>query len=227
MAKVAVVNRDAQEAGGLPKGRFLTACVLAASGCGALVYRVIGAPTPATDSDPGRPWRVVVLPAYVLDSANVATIVVGAGGLGALLTWAVRRRLDPALSLLAGSFVLAGGLTGAVLQIVSAPAWSPTYAKLAIASLVVAWLGVLVACRAVMRARLGASTARARGCAYCSVDLNIVAGDVQQLAIRDDQRAVLLRCPRCEWLYEAPVSDESIEPAHLTEAQARETYVFP
>ncbi|HZC73949.1 MAG TPA: hypothetical protein VE442_24900 [Jatrophihabitans sp.] len=220
------MQHDVERADSAPKGRFVMASLLVATGCGALIFWLLGAPTPMSEAAPHRAWRVIVLPGAVAEIATVLAMAIGACGLLALLVWAARRRLDSAWSVLAGGFALAGALTGAVLRIVSAPAWTPDYAKLGAAAAAAAWLGLFVAWWAVMKPPGAAGPTHARGCAYCSVDAHLVAGDVQQVAVRDDQRAVLLRCPRCGWLYVASVSDGHLDPEHLTEAQARESFVF-
>jgi hypothetical protein len=66
--------------------------------------------------------------------------------------------------------------------------------------------------------------ARARGCDYCAVDAHLLTGDVQQVAVRVDQQRMLLRCPRCVWLYEMAVDAEPGDARHVTQAQALQHY---
>lgn len=52
-----------------------------------------------------------------------------------------------------------------------------------------------------------------RGCDYCRDDQNMHYGHVAQVGSADD-RGLLLRCPRCGWLYLDPCDGLS-EPSHI------------
>jgi hypothetical protein len=56
-----------------------------------------------------------------------------------------------------------------------------------------------------------------RGCDYCADAQNMHYGHVEQIASSELRRTVLIRCPRCGWLYE----DEQVgEPDHVTDDDA-------
>jgi hypothetical protein len=58
-----------------------------------------------------------------------------------------------------------------------------------------------------------------RGCAYCADDSNMSAENLEHLAGDEDRQMVLVRCPRCDWLYVIPLHPPS-EVIHITESQA-------
>ena len=61
------------------------------------------------------------------------------------------------------------------------------------------------------------------GCDYCEDDQNRFYGHVKQLAADDEREKILLRCPRCEALYEnAPVGEDQTR--RLSEAEARDLF---
>jgi hypothetical protein len=58
------------------------------------------------------------------------------------------------------------------------------------------------------------------GCDYCADDQNRWCGHVTQIGSDETRRMILLRCPRCEALYEnAPQGDDQTR--RLTEDEAR------
>jgi hypothetical protein len=57
-----------------------------------------------------------------------------------------------------------------------------------------------------------------RGCDYCRDDQNMHFGHLEQVA-SDDGHGILLRCPRCGWLYLDP-SDGHSEPRYIDSATA-------
>jgi hypothetical protein len=60
-----------------------------------------------------------------------------------------------------------------------------------------------------------------RGCDYCADSQNMDFGHVVQIGSSQSRRTVLIRCPRCGWLYE---DDQVGEPVHVTEAEAAERF---
>lgn len=63
-----------------------------------------------------------------------------------------------------------------------------------------------------------------RGCAYCRDDQNMHFGHVEQVAANED-KGVLLLCPRCGWLYLDP-RDGLFEPHHVDAGTAANCFGF-
>ena len=61
------------------------------------------------------------------------------------------------------------------------------------------------------------------GCDYCQDDQNRLYGHVTQICSDDSRERILLRCPRCNALYEYNDRGEDVT-RRLTEAEARELY---
>lgn len=51
-----------------------------------------------------------------------------------------------------------------------------------------------------------------RGCAYCADDSNMNVGHLEQPAGSEGRKEILLRCPKCGWLYEV----SPLEPREVT-----------
>ena len=62
-----------------------------------------------------------------------------------------------------------------------------------------------------------------RGCEYCRDDSNMLFGHVEQIGTNDELGCLLLRCPRCKWLYEKDWRDD---PIHISSESAHERYAF-
>ena len=62
-----------------------------------------------------------------------------------------------------------------------------------------------------------------RGCDYCRSELNLFYGHVEQVASNEARRTVLLRCPKCGWLYE---DDLRKEPVHVGTDDPREWFEY-
>jgi hypothetical protein len=61
-----------------------------------------------------------------------------------------------------------------------------------------------------------------RGCDYCADDGNMYFGHVEQVASAEETRSLLLRCPRCGWLYEAhAVGPSDATPISAEQARRR------
>jgi hypothetical protein len=69
------------------------------------------------------------------------------------------------------------------------------------------------------------SMADERGCDYCADDQNMFFGHVEQIASSERARTILLRCPRCGWLYETTPRCEA-RATPLSERIARERFTF-
>jgi uncharacterized C2H2 Zn-finger protein len=54
-----------------------------------------------------------------------------------------------------------------------------------------------------------------RGREYCAADDNMCFGHVEQIGSSDSLRKILLRCPRCGWLYQASASGPKDAAQHL------------
>jgi hypothetical protein len=65
----------------------------------------------------------------------------------------------------------------------------------------------------------------ARGCEYCADDQNMFFGHVEQIASNKQARMLLLRCPRCRWLYETTPRGDATA-TYLSEPVARERFAF-
>jgi hypothetical protein len=63
-----------------------------------------------------------------------------------------------------------------------------------------------------------------RGCDYCRDDQSMYYGHVEQFASNED-RGVLLRCPRCGWLDLDPHAGLS-EPRHISALKAGNWFGF-
>lgn len=63
-----------------------------------------------------------------------------------------------------------------------------------------------------------------RGCGFFRDDQNMHSGHVEQLA-SDEDKGVLLRCPRCGWLYLNPCDGLS-EPRHIEAGAAASWFGF-
>jgi hypothetical protein len=62
-----------------------------------------------------------------------------------------------------------------------------------------------------------------RGCDYCADEQNMGYGHVTQIGSDEARGTLLLRCPRCRWLYETdPIG--VARPAHLSEEEARNRF---
>jgi hypothetical protein len=66
---------------------------------------------------------------------------------------------------------------------------------------------------------------RDRGCDYCASDDNMYLGHVEQIASDERTLQLLLRCPRCGWLYSASAQGPK-EATNLTAEQARRRFDF-
>jgi hypothetical protein len=64
-----------------------------------------------------------------------------------------------------------------------------------------------------------------RGCDYCADDQNIFFGHIEQVASSEQSQTILLRCPRCGWLYETTPGGEATA-THLSQPEARERFTF-
>ena len=64
-----------------------------------------------------------------------------------------------------------------------------------------------------------------RGCDYCSNDDNMYYGHVEQIASSEVTRTLLLRCPRCGWLYEASPRGAA-DARRIADDAAHERFVF-
>jgi hypothetical protein len=62
-----------------------------------------------------------------------------------------------------------------------------------------------------------------RGCDYCADDANMYYGHVEQIGSSEALRKLLLRCPRCGWLYEASASGLR-DAVHISASQAAERF---
>ena len=62
-----------------------------------------------------------------------------------------------------------------------------------------------------------------RGCEYCADDSNMYFGRVSQIASDEDNRTLLLQCPRCGWLYETSPRGAR-DARQITEGEARGRY---
>lgn len=61
------------------------------------------------------------------------------------------------------------------------------------------------------------------GCEYCADDTNRWYGDVTQIASSEARHTLLLRCPRCDTLYEnSPAGPDQTR--RLTEEEARQLF---
>lgn len=63
-----------------------------------------------------------------------------------------------------------------------------------------------------------------RGCQYCRDDQNMHYGHVEQVA-SDEDKGILLRCPRCTWLY-LDACDGRSEPRHIDAGSAATWFGF-
>lgn len=62
-----------------------------------------------------------------------------------------------------------------------------------------------------------------RGCGYCADDSNLYFGHVEQIGSSDALRKLLLRCPRCGWLYEASASGPK-DAVHISPSDAERRF---
>ncbi len=62
-----------------------------------------------------------------------------------------------------------------------------------------------------------------RGCEYCADDANMYFGHVAQIGSNETLRKLLLRCPRCGWLYEASASGPK-DATHISATDAAERF---
>jgi hypothetical protein len=62
-----------------------------------------------------------------------------------------------------------------------------------------------------------------RGCQYFADDANMYYGHVEQIGSSEALRKVLLRCPRCSWLYEASASGPK-DATHISASEAAERF---
>lgn len=61
------------------------------------------------------------------------------------------------------------------------------------------------------------------GCDYCADDQNRWYGHLEQIGSSEERRMILLRCPKCETLYEnTPKGDDTTR--RLSETEAAELY---
>ncbi len=64
-----------------------------------------------------------------------------------------------------------------------------------------------------------------RGCEYCADDRNMFYGHVEQISSNEERATLLLRCPRCGWLYETSLRGTA-EAQHLSVREARGLFSF-
>jgi hypothetical protein len=204
--------------------RFVAACALVAASCTVGTYRLVGRIAPSRDTAPHPGWHVITWGSGTATLLESLALLLGAASFVEIAVWASKRQIDFARCLLATGWALAGALTGVVVQIVSAPAWTPTYGHMAIIAVAASWSVAVAAARGLLRNRDSVNDQQSRGCPYCAVDAHLVAGDVQQVAVRDDQQTALLRCPRCRWLYEIQITGSPIQARRVSEGQALEEY---
>jgi hypothetical protein len=74
--------------------------------------------------------------------------------------------------------------------------------------------------------KLRRSRARTPGCDYCASDDNMYYGHVEQVASSEPTQTLLLRCPRCGWLYEATASGQK-DARRISEDAARLRFDYP
>ena len=61
-----------------------------------------------------------------------------------------------------------------------------------------------------------------RGCEYCVDDHNMYFGHVMQIGSSEASAKLLLKCPRCGWLYEmSPRGPNNATPISAAEAATR------
>jgi hypothetical protein len=61
------------------------------------------------------------------------------------------------------------------------------------------------------------------GCDFCADDQNRWFGHLPQVATNEETGLILIRCPRCGWLYEDAAGGDD-QTQHLTAAEARERF---
>jgi phage FluMu protein Com len=66
---------------------------------------------------------------------------------------------------------------------------------------------------------------QSRGCEYCEDDQNVFFGHVEQMASSSLTGTILLRCPRCGWLYETTPRGDATT-TRLSEKVAHERFAF-
>ena len=158
---------------------------------------------------------------------NTETAVVG-GGLAVLTAWLLIRRLrleqrpQPpaqmwtfAFRFLIGSSVVAIGL--AVLATLSAAqASGGTRILYAVIAGLLFEIGAVTALSTVAIHMF--RRAYRRGCAYCADDTHMNVGHLEQPAGSETRKEILLRCPKCGWLYEvSPL--EPREVVHIADTE--------
>jgi hypothetical protein len=62
-----------------------------------------------------------------------------------------------------------------------------------------------------------------RGCNYCADDDNMYFGHVEQIGSSEALQMILLRCPRCGWLYQASASGPN-DATRISSADAAECF---
>lgn len=60
-----------------------------------------------------------------------------------------------------------------------------------------------------------------RGCDYCADTSNMSFGHVKQVAVSEERGTVLLRCPRCLWLYE---DNQQGDPVRVSASHAEHAF---
>jgi hypothetical protein len=203
---------------------FVAACASVAAGCLVGTYRLVNDFAPSREVAPHRGWQWITVGSGTAAGLEGLALVLGAGCVVLVALWAHLRQVSSGWVLLAAGWALAGALTGVAVQIVSAPAWTSSYGRIAIVAVVAGWLLVVGVSYAVLHPRPSTMERQPRGCAYCAVDAHLLAGDVQQVAVRDDRETVLLRCPHCRWLYEVAITGTPGQARRVSEAQALDDY---
>ena len=62
-----------------------------------------------------------------------------------------------------------------------------------------------------------------RGCEYCADDGNMYFGHVEQIGSSELLGKLLLRCPRCGWLYQASAAGPK-DAIHISAAEASQRF---
>ena len=203
-----------------PAGRVLAASAVVSVGAGTLAYWVSG--VLGTDVQ-GLPPTVGPLHVAV-GALRLAAVAVG---VAAFIGVIVLIRSAP---LPKGAYLVAGTLVGAA--VVCGWAWrgltvgfvgSNVVAALACGSAGALWIAAAAGALSWHPWPGTADRIDARGCGHCAQDKNLLEGDVQLLSVVDDNGLVLLRCPRCSWLYVTTLPAFT-SVTTIDEAQAREAF---
>lgn len=146
----------------LGAGPFIAASALVAAGGLAATYRLAEDLTPAHDGAPHRGWQWVTVGSGTLALLENLALVLGAACVGLVMIWARLGQVSFAWLLLAAGWALAGAFTGMAAQMVSAPAWTASYGRVAIVAVVACWLLVAGFSYVLLRSRDRSSAGEAQ-----------------------------------------------------------------